>query len=107
MEPRTVLPIDGVPIARAPLGVRIGDLAMNPPTLDLAPGSKVAVPVTMLVASMAGDSLARANAPRTVILLAAPEGGSAGVAAFGSLTSGPLAPRLRVIYSVTKEVQDQ
>ncbi len=107
VEPRTVLPLDGVPLARAPLGVQIGGFAAIPPTAGPGLAASLEVPITPLIASLAGDSLARANAPRIMTLLGSPEGESVGLGAFGSLAAGPLAPRLRLIYSVTKEVQDQ
>jgi hypothetical protein len=103
--PRAVLPIEGVPIARVPLGVQLSDFVAIPPSGGPAAVGKVEVPVTVLITSMAGDSVARERAPRTLSLIGAPEGASLGVAAYGSLAAGPLAPRLRLIYSVTKEVQ--
>jgi hypothetical protein len=105
--PRAVLPIEGVPIARVPLGVQLSDFVAIPPSGGPAAVGKVEVPVTVLITSMAGDSVARERAPRTLSLIGAPEGASLGVAAYGSLAAGPLAPRLRLIYSVTKEVQVQ
>jgi hypothetical protein len=104
IDPRTVLPTAGVPIARAPVGVSVGQAAKVAPSA-FSTGRKVEVPVTGLVLAMVGDSTARANAPRTLALLGYPEAGSFGVATFGSLSSGARAPRLRLILSVTSEVQ--
>lgn len=105
-EPRGVIAVDGVPIARAPLGTigQIGSQVVVPPT---GASTTVALPITTLLTAMTGDSLMRATAPSTMALLGAPEGSNLGVAAYGSLAAGPLAPRLRLIYSVTKEVQDR
>jgi hypothetical protein len=87
--------------------VQLSDFVAIPPSGGPAAVGKVEVPVTVLITSMAGDSVARERAPRTLSLIGAPEGASLGVAAYGSLAAGPLAPRLRLIYSVTKEVQVQ
>lgn len=109
IEPRTVLPIDGVPLARTPLGIQLSGGVLVPPVSDTGLASRVEVPITMLVTAMAtANDSTRANAPRVVALLGSPEGAWFRVAAFGSLASGPaFAPRLRLIYSVTKEVQVQ
>jgi hypothetical protein len=130
LEPRTVLAARGVPvdeadckrlsldaptctsrlaqrlpIARTPLGVQAIGMAVVPPAG--AAGTVVEVPVTSLISALVGDSIARQNAPRIMTLLSPPEGGGFGLSTFGSLASGPLAPRLRLVYSVTKEVEGQ
>lgn len=109
IEPRTVLPLPGVPLGRVPLGIQLANTIRVPPVGNPAADSRVEVPVTMLVTALTSeDESVRSNAPRTVVLLGAPEGFRYGVVAFGSLASGtPLAPRIRLIYSVTKEVQVQ
>lgn len=103
-ESRAVLPVDGVPVARTPLGVQLGSPVNIPPS---GGDGVIAVPITTLIMAMASDSAVKASAPRTMALLGSPEGLHFGLSAFGSLSAGPLAPRLRLIYSVTKEVQDR
>jgi hypothetical protein len=93
-----------MPIARTPLGLPAGGIAVVPPA---GAAAAVEVPVTTLISALAGDSIARQNAPRIMTLLGYPEGGGFGLSSFGSLASGPLAPRLRLVYSVTKEVEGQ
>lgn len=109
IEPRTVLPIEGVPLGRTPLGIQLSGGVRIPPVSALEPGARVEVPITMLMTAMAAtNDTTRANAPRAISLLGSPEGARFGVTAFGSLASGPaFVPRLRLIYSVTKEVQVQ
>lgn len=103
-ESRAVLPVEGVPISRTPLGVQLGGMVRIPPP---STAGAVAIPVTTLISAMASDSVSQSRAPRTMALIGAPEGTNFGLAAFGSVTAGPLAPRLRLIYSVTNEVQDR
>jgi hypothetical protein len=103
-EPWAVLSAAGIPLARAPLGGLVGDQILVPPSSS---GAAVTLPVTGLIRALSGDSLMQASTPRTMALLGFPEGANFGVAVYGSLAAGPLAPRLRLIYSVTKEVQDR
>lgn len=110
IEARAVLPFQDVPLSRIPLGIQISNHIRVPPVGDPDVGSRVEVPITTLITALTSeDETARGNAPRTIALLGAPEGERYGVVAFSSLASSgtPLAPRLRLIYSVTKEVQVQ
>jgi hypothetical protein len=107
-ESRTVLNVEGVPLARLPLGISFGGIMTVPPASAANGSESVNIPVTPLMSALASaDTAARHGAPTTMALLGYPEGDGMGLAAFGSLASGPLAPRLRLIYSVLKEVQVQ
>lgn len=109
IEPRIVLPFDGVPLSRAPLGVQLANPVRIPAAAATGPGHRVEVPVSMLISALTSrDESVRADAPRTIALVGTPEGSRFAVVALGSNASSPdLAPRLRLIYSVTKEVQVQ
>lgn len=109
IEVRTVLSFPGVPLSRIPLGIQLSSSIKVPPVTSAEPGKRVEVPVTTLITALTSENESvRSDAPRTVALLGSPEGDRYGVVAFGSLASGiGLAPRIRLIYSVTKEVQVQ
>lgn len=104
---RAILAVDGIPISRAPMSNIFGGIAPVPPPSDPAGAQRIDLSITELMISLAGDSAVAENTPRTIALLANPDGGRVGVAAFGSGASGSTAPRLRLIYSVMNEVPAQ
>ena len=101
----------GVPLNRSPIGVHIGSTApVLAPQLFSAPtATSFTIPITPMVAAMAGDTVLAGSAAaqsRTVAVLHYPEPGLFGVAGFYGLSAGPaLAPKLRLIITIAPEVQ--
>lgn len=104
IEARTVLAADEVPLARAPLGGAISELGL-PPASFSAGASRVELPITGVLTALAvAPDAGTAQAATTLALIGAPEGALFGLGAFGG-RGGAAAPGLRLILSVTSEVQ--
>lgn len=100
-----------LPLSRTPLRVQVGvqSPASPPSAFSPAPSTTpVAVPVSLFMAALAGDTTragSAAAATRRIALIHYPEPGLFGVGTFYGRTAGALAPKLRLIVTLATEAQ--
>ncbi len=95
-----------IPIERSPFGdlVSVQPGTAPPSAFTLEPGSAalVAVPIRSFIQALIGSDTI-AGAPHTLALLPAVIGQDLGFGTFGPLSAGALAPRLRLVFTITDE----
>jgi len=109
IETRIVLPLDlaPLPIARAPLGRQLGGFGVAHPSYRGESLRPLKLTITDLIDALTHQRPDGKDHPRTVALIANPEGARIGVATYGGVDSGENAPQLRLIYSVLSEDPDR